>query len=87
MRIDLKFYRVRRGLSPAELARRSGVDLAVISRLENQRRIGKRKSSRGASYETIVRLAAALEMDPLELAPVLINARRTPPIDIESDEP
>lgn len=47
----------------SQLARASGVDLATISRLE----AGKRY---GASYETILRLAHALGVEPQQLQPV-----------------
>jgi transcriptional regulator with XRE-family HTH domain len=67
--MDIKTFRDAAGLTPAELARRSGVDLAIISRLEN----GK---ARSASFKTIVRLAAALNVSPEDLEPVATCRRQ-----------
>jgi transcriptional regulator with XRE-family HTH domain len=61
--MDLKKYRRVAGISQGELARRSTVDIAVISRLESGERLG-------ASYENTVLLARTLNLEPEELAPV-----------------
>jgi transcriptional regulator with XRE-family HTH domain len=61
--VDLKKLRKVAGLSQAELARRSGVDITIISRLESD-------PDRLASYENVVRLARALNLEPEELVPV-----------------
>jgi transcriptional regulator with XRE-family HTH domain len=61
--MELKKYRKIAGLTQEQLARKSGVDLAVISRLERGLR-------RQPAYETVVRLARALNLEPEELLPV-----------------
>lgn len=68
--MELKKYRRIAGLTQEELARRSGVDIAIISRLERGLR-------RQPSYETVVRLARALNLEPEELIPVTL---KQPPI-------
>jgi transcriptional regulator with XRE-family HTH domain len=85
--IKLRFYRQRRGLTAAELSKRSGVDKATISRIENAGRPGKRRTSIGASYPAILRLAAALGITPDELAPVDLPGLPTPIADTGGDEP
>lgn len=85
--IKLRFYRQRRGLTASELARRSGVGLATISRIETAARPGKRQSSIGANYQTILRLAAALAITPQELAPVDFPGLPAPIADTGGDEP
>jgi transcriptional regulator with XRE-family HTH domain len=59
--ILLKHVRMFRGLSETELARRSGVRLETISRLES----GKHK----AQEATVERLARALKVSPEQLSP------------------
>jgi transcriptional regulator with XRE-family HTH domain len=71
--MELKKYRRIAGLTQQKLADKSGVDKSLISRLER----GKRQT---ASYETIVRLARALNLEPEELVPV-VQAR---PIKLET---
>lgn len=61
--MELKKYRKIAGLTQEQLARKSGVDVTLISRLEN----GQRQR---ASYPSIVRLARALNLEPEELLPV-----------------
>lgn len=61
--MNLKMYRRIAGLTPTELAAKSGVSLSIISRLES----GERQS---ASFRNIVRLARALNLEPEELCPV-----------------
>jgi transcriptional regulator with XRE-family HTH domain len=61
--MELRKYRRIRGWTQIELGAHAGVDPTVISRLES----GK---SRTASYETVVRLARALNLEPEELVPV-----------------
>jgi len=68
--MELKKYRRIAGWTQEELARRSGVDIAIISRLERGLR-------RQPSYETVVRLARALNLEPEELIPVTL---KQPPI-------
>jgi transcriptional regulator with XRE-family HTH domain len=88
--IKLRFYRERRGLTATELSKRSGVDKATISRIETGGRPGKRRSSIGASYPAIVRLAAALGITPEELAPMdspILPGLPTPIADTGGDEP
>lgn len=85
--IRLRFYRLRRGLTPSELAKRSGVDKATISRIENAARPGKRRTTIGASYPAILRLAAALGITPEELAPVEFPGLPDPIADTGGDEP
>ena len=87
--IKLRFYRERRGITASELSKRSGVDRATISRIETSARPGKRRSSIGANYPTILRLAAALGITPEELAPVDLDLPGLPPpiADTGGDEP
>lgn len=61
--MELRLARKIARLTQAELGRRAGVDPTIISRLE----AGKRES---ASYETIVKLARALNVSPEDLFPV-----------------
>lgn len=67
--MELKKFRRIAGLTLEELSRKSGVDKAVISRLERGLR-------RAPSYDTIVRLARALHLEPEELVPVPPVKRR-----------
>ena len=55
--LRLKELRLARGWSQAELARRAGLDVATVSRLET----GRRKNPR---LETLGSLAKALDCDP-----------------------
>jgi transcriptional regulator with XRE-family HTH domain len=57
--IHLREIRERQRLSQVELARRAGVHQTYISMLE----LGQREPS----LSTVAQLAAALEVDPLEL--------------------
>jgi transcriptional regulator with XRE-family HTH domain len=61
--MELKTARRIARLTQQELAKRAGVDPALICRLEG----GK---GRRPSYETIVRIARALNLAPDELFPV-----------------
>jgi transcriptional regulator with XRE-family HTH domain len=61
--MELKKYRRIAGLTQGQLAKKSGVHVTLISRLERGQR-------RTASYESIVRLAHALNLEPEELSPV-----------------
>jgi len=61
--MELKKYRRIAGLTQEQLAQKSGVDATIISRLER----GERQK---ASYENIVRLARALNLEPEELVAV-----------------
>jgi transcriptional regulator with XRE-family HTH domain len=61
--MELKKYRRIAGLTQTQLATKSGVDVTLISRLER----GERQT---ASYESVVRLARALNLEPEELMPV-----------------
>jgi len=65
--MELKKFRRIAGFSQEELAARSGVDKGAISRLERGLR-------REPSYETVVRLARALNLEPEELVPVDLKA-------------
>lgn len=67
--MELRKYRRIAGLTQEQLAAKSGVDATIISRLENGRRAR-------ASYDSIVRLARALNLEPTELLPV--TETRTP---------
>jgi len=69
--MELQKFRRIAGISQEELARRSGVDLAVISRLE-------RGLKREPSYQTVVRLARALNLEPEELLPVDLTTHMNP---------
>lgn len=62
--MDLKLARQIAGLTQSELAKRAGVDTALICRLEKGRR-------RRPSYESIVRIARALNLAPDQLFPLL----------------
>jgi transcriptional regulator with XRE-family HTH domain len=64
--MELKKYRRIAGLTQGALAKKSGVDVTLISRLER----GERRT---ASYESIVRLARALNLEPEELSPVTFH--------------
>jgi len=61
--MELKKYRRIAGLTQEQLARKSGVDATLISRFE-------RGSRRRLSYDNIIRLARALNLEPEELVPV-----------------
>jgi len=61
--MELKKYRRIAGLTQEQLAKKSGVNATVISRLER----GERQT---ASYESIVRLSRALNLEPEELVAV-----------------
>ncbi len=61
--MELKTARRIAGLTQQQLAEKAGVDDSLISRLER----GDRKT---ASYESIVRIARALNVEPEELFPV-----------------
>lgn len=61
--MELKKYRRIAGLTQQQLADKAGVDKTIVSRLER----GERRS---ASYETTVRLARALNLEPDELVHV-----------------
>jgi len=65
--MELKKYRRIAGLTQRQLAKKSGVDVTIICRLEK----GDRKI---ASYASIVRLARALNLEPEELEPVTSRA-------------
>lgn len=67
--MELKKYRRIAGLTQAQLADKAGVDVTLISRLER----GQRQR---ATYETIVRLARALNLAPDELVAVPGDAPR-----------
>jgi len=61
--MELKKYRRIAGLTQEQLASKSGVDVTLISRLERGQRLKAR-------YETIVRLARALNLAAEELEPI-----------------
>jgi len=61
--MELKKYRKIAGLSQEALARKSGVDVSLISRFERGLR-------RRLSYDNIILLARALNLEPEELVPV-----------------
>lgn len=67
--MELKKYRRIAGLTQEELARKSGVDVTLISRFERGHR-------RRLSYDNIVRLARALNLEPEELVPVMPKAAK-----------
>jgi len=69
--MELKKYRRIAGLTQQQLGTKAGVDHTLISRLER----GKHTT---ASYETIVRLARALNLEPEELYPVLVTSPVVP---------
>jgi transcriptional regulator with XRE-family HTH domain len=71
--MELKKYRRIAGLSQTQLAKKSGVDVTLISRLER----GERQR---ASYESIVRLARALNLEPEELSPVELGSKPSRPV-------
>ena len=56
----VRAWRERRGIKQAELARRSGLDTATISRIE-------RNKQTNPTTDTVQRLAAALGIKPVEL--------------------
>jgi transcriptional regulator with XRE-family HTH domain len=70
--MELKKYRRIAGMTQEQLARKSGVDATLISRLERGQR-------RRLSYDNMVRLARALNLEPEELEPVAAanEAKRT----------
>lgn len=61
--MNLKNARLARHLTQVQLAERSGIDQTTISAIE----IGKNQNP---SWETVVRLARALDVAPEELFPV-----------------
>ena len=67
--MELKKYRRIAGLTQEELARKSGVDATLISRFERGQR-------RRLSYDSIIRLARALNLEPEELVPVAAKGRK-----------
>lgn len=67
--MELKKYRKVARLTLEQLASKSGVDKTLISRLERGQR-------QGARYETIVRLARALNLEPEELMPVSLKPKK-----------
>lgn len=66
---ELAKYRKVAGLTQEQLARRSGVDAALISKFERGERVR-------LPYEDIVRLARALNLTPEELVPVADKVRK-----------
>ena len=66
--MELAKFRRAAGLKQGELARKAGVDLSIVWHLEND-------PTRGASYETIWRLATALNLSVEELQPVGVCGR------------
>jgi len=73
--MELKKYRRIAGLTQQQLADKSGVDATLISRLERNLR-------QTASYESVVRLARALNLEPEELVAVPV---RSPSVAIPDD--
>jgi transcriptional regulator with XRE-family HTH domain len=69
--MELKTARRIARLTQQELAKRAGVDPALISRLEAGGR------SRRPSYEAIVRISRALNVAPDELFPVADMSEKT----------
>ena len=67
--MELRTARRIARLTQTELARKAGVDPALICRLEKDGPSGGRRSRR-PSYEAIVRIARALNLAPDELFPV-----------------
>lgn len=63
--MDLRIARKIAGLTQQQLAKRAGVDDSFISLIES----GKR-DIHSAGYQTVVRLARALGVEPEELWPV-----------------
>ena len=61
--MNLKTYMKIAGLSQDQLAKKAGVDPSLISRLVR----GRRKR---VSYDNVVRIARALNLEPEELIPV-----------------
>lgn len=70
--LRLRELRDVRGWSQAELARRSGVNQSIISRLENG-------DTRSVSFENLERLAAAVACDPGYLVVQVRSPRRKQP--------
>lgn len=68
-RMELKMAMKVAGLSQADLAKRAGVSPALITRLLDG-------SRRRPSYESIVRIARALNLAPDELFPIDTDAPR-----------
>lgn len=68
--MDLKKFRRIAGLTQEQLARKAGVDVTLISRLERGRR-------RRLSYDNMVKLARALNLEPEELQPVELPEKRS----------
>lgn len=63
--MELRTARKLARLTQQQLAERSGVDTSAISRVENGER-----DIHSMSYDSVVRLARALGVDPEELWPV-----------------
>ena len=61
IQVRLRDIREKRGLTQVQLAERTGLDQATISRIERGRG--------GIDYDVLDRLCAALECEPAELAP------------------
>lgn len=78
--MKLKMFRRVARLSMSDLSRLSGVDISIISKLEKD-------PTAGASYENTVRLAAALGVDVLELAPVDLSTVPRAVVDAEEQPP
>ena len=78
--MELERYRRIAGLTQAQLADKSGVDASIISRLE-------RGTRRRASYDSIVRLARALNLAPEELVRADDPAAPTPPTPVAVKRP
>lgn len=76
--MELKKYRRIAGLTQQGLAQKSGVNATLISRLER----GVRPT---ASYESIVRLARALNLEPEELVEVSLPADKPAETDVNPD--
>lgn len=67
--MELKLARQIAGLNQQELADRAGVSMSMICRLE-------RGNRRQARYESLVRIARALNVQPTDLFPVTDPPRR-----------
>lgn len=62
--MSLTLIRRIAGISKSELAKRAGVDLSAISRFEHGRQL---RQLRRAEYDTVARIAAAVNLTPDEL--------------------
>jgi transcriptional regulator with XRE-family HTH domain len=65
--MSLRLVRKVARISQSELARRSGVANAAISRFEHPPGSRSHRRLRRADYTTIAKLAAALDLDPGDL--------------------